>query len=185
MNAADAFAEPRMPATWTHPELGRFTYDESVDAWVRLVDVPAFKAFTYDTGYPEARRPTAKHELYFHAADPDDKPSKAAVALASRVLANEAALVPKVVAALWDDFTGRGPDSGMWWHGDLAPAPGVASAFVDMMLDKDVPPTKAGDLFRLMHLSRIYGTSRCRATTSRSPRSRSTRRSSRSTASVC
>ena len=34
-------------------------------------------------------------------------------------MADPQALVDKVIAALWDDFNGRGPDSGMWWHGEM------------------------------------------------------------------
>jgi len=32
----------------------------------------------------------------------------------------EARLVPSVLDALWNDFMGVGPDSGYWWHDNLA-----------------------------------------------------------------
>jgi hypothetical protein len=106
-----------MGATWQHSELGQFDYDGS--AWTKTIDVPAFQAFRYDTGYPNAPCSTGKYELAFEADDETDLPSADAVALAAALLANPEQVVAAVTAALWDDFNGRGPDSGMWWHGDL------------------------------------------------------------------
>jgi hypothetical protein len=63
--------------------------------------------------------PGGKYELEFEADDKKDLPTEEAVAVALRVIANNAALVPKITKALWEDFNGRGPDSGMWWHGDM------------------------------------------------------------------
>ena len=130
-----------MGSTWDHPELGRFKYD-GMD-WTPKVDVPAFKAF----GLGNARRSKGTYELSFEADDEDDVPSPAAAALASKALANQAGLAAKVKAALWDDFNGRGPTSGMWWHGNLDEVAEVA--------DLDDPPAKADDLLKLMRLSCI------------------------------
>ena len=41
-----------MAATWKHPTLGTFTFEAM--GWTKIVDVPAFKAFSYDTGYDDA-----------------------------------------------------------------------------------------------------------------------------------
>jgi hypothetical protein len=49
-----------MGATWDHPVLGRFNYDDIW--WTRIVDVPAFAAFAYDTGLGSAGRSKGKHE---------------------------------------------------------------------------------------------------------------------------
>jgi hypothetical protein len=35
------------------------------------------------------------------------------------IFRNEPRLMPTVLEAIWSDLNDRGPDSGMWWHGDL------------------------------------------------------------------
>ena len=133
--------------TWRHPRLGQFKYDGM--AWVGKVKAPAFDAFAYDTGYGNAGPPDCTYAVGFAADDAKETPSPAAVALAEKVLANAAALVAAVTKALWDDFNGRGPDSGMWWHGDL-------ETVAEGMEDSDLPPPKkANDLLRLMRLFQI------------------------------
>ena len=141
-----------MPRTWRHPKLGEFRYD-ALD-WARIVSVPAFKAFSYDTGYPNARRSRGKHGLMFEADDENDLPSPAAVALAEKVLANQGKLVAKVRDALWDDFNGRGPKTGNWWHGDLDT---VAEQMADSIgpPPRPRPPKSADDVLKLMRLSYI------------------------------
>jgi hypothetical protein len=128
-----------MATTWDHPKLGRFEYGDD-GGWMRLVDVPAFKAFSYDTGYGNAPRSKGKHKFVFAAWDKSALPSAAAVAVAEKVLANHAALVGVVTQALWDDFNGRGPGSGMWWHGNLER---INKSFT---FDKQPVPTKPQDL---------------------------------------
>src|SRR5262245_42689615 len=104
-------------STWTHPEWGRFKFDG--DAWSKTINVPAFKSFSYDAGDRNLRRSRGQPTLAVGADDADDVPSPAAIKLAGKVLANQAELVATVVKALWKDFNGRGPNSGMWWHGVL------------------------------------------------------------------
>jgi len=139
-----------MPATWNHPKLGRFKYDG--DRWTANVDAPALDAFKYgaDEDGDDDPPPTGKHELGFDADDEDDLPSDEAVAVALAVLANQARLVPMITKALWEDFNGRGPDSGMWWHGDMEQ--------VAEMMDFEEnlsPPKGPDDLLRLMGLPNI------------------------------
>jgi hypothetical protein len=126
---------------WDHPDLGRFTYDGS--AWTRFVDTPGFKSFRYG-----GRSNVC--ELSFEADDEGELPSRDAVAVARRVLANHEALATKVAAALWDDFTGKGPDSGMYWHGNL-------EALAEGMEFEETlkPPRKAADVPKLMQLTDI------------------------------
>src|SRR5438132_2281184 len=80
-------------STWDHPELGCFKYDGAF--WTRIVDVPAFKAFAYDTGFGKGPS-KGKYELKFMADDETDLPSPAAIALALKVLANQVELVSTV-----------------------------------------------------------------------------------------
>ena len=135
-----------MATTWDHPTLGRFTYGDE-GGWTRLVDVPAFKAFSYDTGDPDAPRSTGRHKLVCFTAGPDDVLAAADVAVGEAVLANQEPLVGVVARALWENFNGRGPGSGV--YGDLA---AIAKAFKSGKLP---PPTKAEDLLPALQLHKI------------------------------
>ena len=127
--------------TWDHPKLGRFEHDGV--AWTRTVKTPGFKPFRYEGS-------STKCELGFETKDENEPPSREALAVSDRVLANQAALVAKVAEALWDDFTGKGPDSGMYWHGDLD------SLADGMEFEESLkPPKKAADVPRLMQLTNI------------------------------
>jgi len=126
-----------MGNTWKHPQLGKFEYDGM--AWVRDVDAPAFDAFAYDV-----ETPAGKYEMAFEADDENDLPSTARVALSSQILAEQKLLVTKVIEALWEDFNGRGPASGMWWHGAIEE------------VGEDMPPLNGpADLLKVMRLSQI------------------------------
>ena len=140
-DAGESEAAAADEATWEHPELGRFEHDGV--AWTRTVKTPGFKPFRYEGT-------STKCELGFETRDENEPPSREAVAVAERVLANQAALVAKVAQALWDDFTGKGPDSGMYWHGDL-------DSLADGMEFEETlkPPKKPADVPRLLQLTNI------------------------------
>lgn len=148
-----------MATTWHHPELGEFTFDGY--RWATSVDVPAFAVFRYAPRYGDGPAPGGKCELWIDV-DEDDKdkddgaagdpapPPAEVLALVSKVLAGQARLAPAVAAALWDDFNGRGPRSGMWWHGGLE----------EVMDDVDpaLPPLTGPDaLYAWLRLSGIEG----------------------------
>jgi hypothetical protein len=135
--------EPRKAPTWQHPELGRFQYDGG--GWVRTISVPAFK------GFKARGQRGGKCDLEFEADDETDLPTPAMIAVAAAVLDGQDELARKVIDGLWDDFNGRGPDSGMYWHGDLdAVAEGLDWG------DEDAePPGSANDLPKLMSLNGI------------------------------
>jgi hypothetical protein len=136
-----------MGASWQHPDLGRLEFDGTT--WATIVSVPAFKAFTYQPRYGNGRNPPGIVALCFEADDEDDIPSTAAVGIASSVLANQQKLVPMVMAALWEDFNGRGPRSGMWWHGGI-------DEVTEGLEDANLPPlTSANAILGWMQLSRI------------------------------
>lgn len=101
-----------MPAIWKHPDLGPFTFSDEEGGWVNQVPVPAFEAFSY------GRMPD-KLNLVFEARDGQKTPGLDAAAMAAKAVANHKRLVSRVANALWRDFNGRGPGSGVWWHGDL------------------------------------------------------------------
>lgn len=131
-----------MAATWTHPDLGTFKYDRDEDAWLTTVKAPAFDVFKWE------QEPTGECELAIEVDGPKDAPSKEALALAARVLAAQADLPGKVIRALWDDFNGRGGDSGMWWHGDM-------ERVADMSGSDDPPFQRPEDLLSAMDFLRI------------------------------
>lgn len=139
INASNIMKQP--PRTWTHNTLGAFEFS---GVWTGTVHVPGFNAFRYDPGYKDVGPPTGVYELRFEAADEQDVPSETAISLALNVLQNQASLVSAVCDALWEDFNGRGPDSGMWWHRGR-------SEFED----DETFPEGAEDFLRLMRLSGI------------------------------
>jgi hypothetical protein len=104
-----------MPKTWKHPDLGTFKFD---DGWKTTVKIPAFKAFKYETGY-DKEYPSGTYELAFSADNEADTPAQPLIAVAKKILENPDHIISLVTTALWDDISGHGPDSGMWWHGDL------------------------------------------------------------------
>ncbi|MBA3274142.1 MAG: hypothetical protein H0T11_09760 [Chthoniobacterales bacterium] len=136
-----------MAKTWSHPKLGRFEYEGM--GWSRIVDLPVFKAFSYDTGYSNAPRSTGKHSLVFGASSESEVPPPDEIELAEAILSNQKDLVGVVTSALWEDFNGRRPDSGMWWHGDFET---VARSFKELRLS---PPSKADDLLPTLQLNKI------------------------------
>ena len=139
-----------MAATWEHPDLGRFVLDG--EGWRGTVTAQGFDGFAFDAGY-DTGPPDGRYEFVFRrggdfGADADaDAPSDAEVALARRVLADPARLAQAVAAALWDDFGGRGPGSGMWWRDDLA---AVAEA-----AGEGDPPAGPADVPGLLRLNAI------------------------------
>lgn len=118
---------------WEHQELGHFEYRRR-RGWVRSVDLPGFAIFTWPGN--EDRAP-GTCELRLGTEDENDLPSPSALALVSTLL-NEQQQLPRTIAqALWEDFNGRGPDSGMWWHGHLED--------VDDMYDSGLPAITGPD----------------------------------------
>lgn len=111
-----------MKRIWTDARLGEFTFDKDLAVWETVVAAPAFDAFRYDWGKkptdPSYTPPDGRYALQIADDEAEAADRTAAVALALKVLANQASLVEAIIVALWDDFNNRGPDSGMWWHGD-------------------------------------------------------------------
>jgi hypothetical protein len=100
---------------WKHADLGTFKFDEL--GWTANLSLPAFRAFKYRSDGRGAG--SSKTELRFLAEQPSDVPTARAVAVATKVIENQKSLVRKLKKSLFDDLHGRGPQSGMWWHGDI------------------------------------------------------------------
>lgn len=139
--------EPSIARVWDHPQLGRFAHNGA--AWVGSIELPAFRAFAYEAENADAAR-GSPFELAVEAAGDSNAPSTAAVALIGLLSSCQAELVSHVAAALWDDFNGRGLDSGMWWHNGVE-AVGDAARSVGLH-----PPAAPHDLFAPMRLESIF-----------------------------
>ena len=101
--------------TWSHPDLGNFEFDSY--CWRGCVTLPAFKTFQYR--YRGPQEGSSEIELQFEADDEEELPSEEEIEIAKRIIQNEASLASKLLIALYDDLHGKGPSSGMWWHGDV------------------------------------------------------------------
>ena len=113
-------------------------------SWFATVKAPDFDRFDYDTGYRHDRETRGQYTLSFEAEDRKDVPSPQAAELAARVL-RTGGLAAVVAAALWDDFNGRGPDSGMWWHDNL-----------DEVSEELEPIQSADDVYQVLRLFAIW-----------------------------
>ncbi|MBC8140804.1 MAG: hypothetical protein H7Y38_05120 [Armatimonadetes bacterium] len=133
--------------TWNHPQWGMFVWDEY--AWLSDVVAPGFDIFTYDTRNGNALLQGSVYEVGFES-DEGEPPSPEVVAVVEKVVARSSAIADAVVTALWNDFAGDPPKSGMWWHGDLE---SVSEGI-------EPPPTAPGDLPALLRLNRIIARDR-------------------------
>jgi hypothetical protein len=133
------------PATAKRARVKNLKYGEDDEAWRSRIELPAFKPFNF------GGRATGKCTLFFDVdGSGREHPAGAAVALANAIIAHQEQLAGNVAAGLWNDFTGDGPDSGMYWHGDLsAVIQGMESAF-DL-----IPPTGVQDVARLLGLDAV------------------------------
>jgi hypothetical protein len=142
----DAGDEPAMGQpvgpTCDLPGLGTFRFDD--EGWVAPVHLSAFDAYRY--GAPRQRKPRTV-PFAFVAAKPRGRPAPTSVAVATRLVAHQNDFARTVADALWTDFAGTGPDSGMYWHGDLDE--------VARGIETGKPPRSADDLFKLMRLAGI------------------------------
>lgn len=102
---------------WTHAELGDFEFAEYW--WSGTVELPAFRKFSYDTGEVDQPMKSGRFPVHIHCDDPDDVPSAAAISLVSEIKHNQDRLCSSVAEAIWSDFEGTGPSSGMWWEGSV------------------------------------------------------------------
>ncbi|MBN2024833.1 MAG: hypothetical protein JW809_18785 [Pirellulales bacterium] len=101
--------------TWKHPDLGAFTNDG--DSWIREVRLPAFSVFKYRSGGRNAG--SSKVEIRFWVDEDGELPTERAAAVAKKVIENQEVLARRLKKSFYDDLNGRGPDSGMGWHGNI------------------------------------------------------------------
>lgn len=134
-----------MAKTWKHTKLGVLTFDSNLDGWVGKCELPGFKIFTLK---PRTKKVATSVQLFIES--PDGKaPAAKLVTLAEKVIVNQALIAPQIAPTFFEDFQGRGPSSGMWWHGDKEQ---IQYAFQEA--GKPVPKA-AKDFYPLMRLSRL------------------------------
>lgn len=133
---------------WTDQKLGQFEYDG--EKWTKSVPLPAFDAFDYYI--PKSAKGGQNNREYEIVLEVDENerfPSQGAVALALRVIENQSNLVATITEALWEEFNGHGPDSGMWWHG------GLDQVSVEPLNGREIEIKQASDIVPLMTLTTI------------------------------
>lgn len=104
--------------SWSHPILNTLRFTGM--SWEGQVFIPPFSQFAED---PEDRSELFDIEIeHFHDTDvpAPTSPPAALIDLALQIVTQADKLVPQLTQALFDDITGRGPDSGNWWHNNLA-----------------------------------------------------------------
>jgi hypothetical protein len=145
-----------MSSTWSHPRLGTLEHDDIW--WRREIVIPSLKPFTY----VEARKYRSTswpYELWLECDAEDMQPTEQMASLVVTVLENESRLIPKMLHALWLDLNGRGPESGMWWHGDLPNAyrgGNWASGVHDSLIAEGLPvPNCPDDLMKILEPIRL------------------------------
>ena len=136
------------PDTIQHPVLGTLARRGSV--FVGEVEAPALDIFKYDTSYPNAPGPNGKYDVVIALEGDAAVPSQAALDLAAGLLSDPKQLAEQLADAMWDDVTGAGPDSGMWWHDNLNT---VANYLEE---DGFTRPANAAELAQHLRLSSIY-----------------------------
>ncbi|MCF6313626.1 MAG: hypothetical protein L3J39_14360 [Verrucomicrobiales bacterium] len=149
-DSAGAYRKPsNAPKSWKHPNLGKFKLDSSEEYWTTRIQVPALVAFTLDDPHLD-KKTDDLYEIRIGYDPERDTPSDDMIAVAIKILDHQTNLLTKITQAIWDDFSGHGPESGMWWHNDLNE---VKSQYEYM---DDNPPETANDLFRRMSAEAIH-----------------------------
>lgn len=116
-----------MADQWTHPELGEFEFD--YECWAGSAKIPGLSFFPSSEEEEDDEPDIASGEIRLEFwIDPyaeleegqdDLPPSDEQIAAAIAFLNHAEQLAPQILDALWADIQGTGPDSGMWWHGNL------------------------------------------------------------------
>ncbi|HZK82983.1 MAG TPA: hypothetical protein VFC46_18005 [Humisphaera sp.] len=138
--------------------MGEFVFDDGCGYWETIVEATGFDAFRYDWGKKETDSgytpPNGRYKLQIDDYGGNaDRPAAAALAL--KVLGNQSALVRAVTHAMWEDINGRGPHSGMWWHGDFDLPVGACTGqrhswMVDVLAADGIAVQSPDDLLRVM-----------------------------------
>jgi|688.fasta_scaffold462402_1 hypothetical protein len=110
-----------MSKTWADARFGQLTFEEFY--WSTRIAVPAFAVYSYRPEFALEILPDGECELEMHIREDYTEnpplPLPELCAVVERVLQNQSLLAPAVATALWKEFEGSGPRSGMWWHGNI------------------------------------------------------------------
>ncbi|MEM9214085.1 MAG: hypothetical protein AAGD25_07025 [Cyanobacteria bacterium P01_F01_bin.150] len=143
-----------MTALWQHPQLGSFVFEDG--EWKRILNLPAFDAFAYTADSRLTTAPNGDYSLVFPVDGGEQiHPLDSAVALATTLVNHSERLARAIALAIWNDFRGQGPDSGMWWHDNIVEVnESIDCAMSDT--NSTLPfPQNATDIQALMRLFEI------------------------------
>lgn len=104
---------------WYEPKLGQFTYNEGISAWIKDSQLEPFSMFSYNDCVNKGTSfdtPNQLVKLWIETDGEDDLPSEGVVDLIHLTLKNQEKLLAECLNALFNDFLGKGPSSGMWWR---------------------------------------------------------------------
>ena len=130
-----------MEKCWSHNTWGEFKFQEG--AYVGSIPLPEFNKFSLKNLVPG----DGKYELAMRADDETLLPIEKHVEMIERLITNQKEIAMKIPAALWADFHGVGPYSGMWWHGSI-------EEVMEDLEDKELK--NENDIYSLMNLSKIW-----------------------------
>ncbi|MGB1311859.1 MAG: hypothetical protein ACPG47_11635 [Leucothrix sp.] len=102
---------------WTDPQLGRFVFNEY--QWQQKCLLDAFSVFSYAELKKPADELGQSITVAFLANDENDIPTTQAIKVGVDTIENHQALLAEGVAGLFDDFHGKGRNTGMWWRSDI------------------------------------------------------------------
>ncbi len=144
---------PEITHTWEHPTLGTFDYD--FVGWSRELEIPSFAQYGYvrGGGYKLGQKVKLSFESEDRGDDRPIEPSNDAILLANKIISNQQSLNERVLNAVWEDLNGRGPDTGMWWHGDRHT---IHEAIHSEWRSTPPPLDAKQDLYKLMGRACIY-----------------------------
>lgn len=129
--------------SYTHPTLGKLNWD--VGSWVGEIELPAFAKF--DLPFPKGRYELVIAAESFNEAEPSSK----LLNVAEKLVESHDKLAEAIPLALWQELTGEGPDSGMWWHG------GIPAEEIPQLVGPDAPEGSE-DLMDFMELMDVQCT---------------------------
>ncbi|MBB3697628.1 hypothetical protein KMW28_05540 [Flammeovirga yaeyamensis] len=130
-----------MEKYWKHSNWGKFKYEE--ETLIGEIPLPEFNIFNLENLAPE----NGKYELTLQVEPKKFSPKISHIQIIENLIKNQKEIVSKIPTALWNDFNGIGPDSGMWWNGDI-------EEVLEGMEEKEL--SKESDINSLLSLSGIW-----------------------------
>lgn len=147
-----------MKEAWHHPRLGEFV-STGYGFWDGHVKFPSLRAFTFSNSGTRSELQNHLLEVVFECESDDGQPDEEMAQLAEAIIQNGTRLIDQALQAFWEDLNDRGPDTGMYWHGDLSfPSLGEnnSSIVAELISEQGLPvPARWEDLRNVMSLKSL------------------------------